>query len=107
MCTISCSTGSAQQTKGATKRQMSWTGSLRQRWYGMLQHLDLHLRAGRQSMRGPAQRSGYRYLVAELLAVTEALGGKRKAQVFLDISLVEPEELLKIIAHHAGIAQEH
>ena len=58
--------------------------------------------AGRQSMRGPAKRSGYRYVAVELLAVIEALGGKRKAQVVLDISAVEPEELLRAIAACLG-----
>ena len=62
--------------------------------------------AGRQSMRGPAKRSGYRYVAVELLAVVEALGGKREAQVVLDITTVEPEELLRVIAAQAGITQE-
>ena len=57
-------------------------------------------------MRGPARRSGYRYVAVELLAVIEALGGRRRAQVVLDITALEPEELLRVIAGQAGIKQE-
>ena len=46
------------------------------------------------------------YVVAELLVVIEALGGKRRAQVVLDITAVELEELLRAIAEQAGIVQE-
>ena len=42
----------------------------------------------------------------ELLSVIGALGGKRRAQVVLDITTVEPEELLRVIAEQAGIARE-
>ena len=62
--------------------------------------------AGRQSMKGPAKRSGYRFVAVELLAVIEVLGGKKKAQVVMDISAVEPEKLLRVIAEQAGIEQE-
>ena len=56
-------------------------------------------------MRGPARRSGCRYVAMELLAVIEALGGKRRATIVLDIAAVGPEELLVVIAVRAGIAQ--
>ena len=38
--------------------------------------------------------------------MVEARGGKRRAQAVLDIIAVEPEELLKVIAMRAEIAQE-
>ena len=72
----------------------------------MIKDMVVDLCAGRQSMRGPAKRSGYRYVAVELLAVIKALGGKGRAQVVLDITTVEPEELLRAIATQAWIAQE-
>ena len=93
--------GRGAQVKGAVSKQVTQAGKT-----PVVRDVVVDLCAGRQSMRGPAKRSGYRYVAVELLAVIEALGGKRKAQVVLDISAVEPEELLKAIAAQAGIAQE-
>ena len=43
------------------------------------------------------------YVAVELLAATEALGDKRRAQVVLDITTVVPKELLRVITIQAGI----
>ena len=81
------------QTKGAVSKQVAQAGRT-----PVVRDVVVDLCAGRQSMEGPAEGSGYRYVAVELLAVIEALGGKGKAQVVLDISAVEPEELLRVIA---------
>ena len=93
--------GRGAQTKGVVGKQVAQASKS-----PVVKDVVVDLCAGRQSMRGPARRSGYRYVAVELLAVIEALGGKRKAQVVLDITTVEPEELLRVIAAQAGITQE-
>ena len=97
------------QTKGAVRKQVTQAGrSPVAKDVVIVTDVVIDLYVARQSMRGPAnsKRSGYRYVAVELLAVIEALGGKRKAQVVLDITTVEPEELLRAIATQAGITQE-
>jgi hypothetical protein len=89
------------QTKGVVSKQVAQASRS-----PVVKDVVVDLCAGRQSMKGPAKRGGHRYVAVGLLAVIKALGGKRKAQVVLDITTVEPEELLRVIAAQAGITQE-
>ena len=89
------------QARGAVGRQVTQASRT-----PVERNVIVDLCAGRQSMRVPAQQEGYRYVAVELLAIIEALGGKREAQVVLDIASVEPEELLEAITMQAGIRQE-
>jgi hypothetical protein len=77
------------QTKGAVCKQVTQAGRS-----PVVRDVVVDMCAGRQSMRGPAKRSGYGYVAVELLAVIEALGGKGEAQVVPDMTMMEPDELL-------------
>ena len=96
-----CGYSRGDQTTGVVCKQINQASRS-----PVVKDVVVDLCAGRQSMKGPARRSGYRYVAVELLAVIEALRSKRKAQAVLDISAMEPEELMRVIAEQASIKQE-
>ena len=59
--------------------------------------------AGRQSMKGPARRQGYRYVAVEIDAVIRAVRGMQRADVVLDLRQVTAAELVAVVAKMAGV----
>ena len=59
--------------------------------------------AGRQSMKGPARRQGYRYVAVEIDAVISAVRGLQRADVVLDLRQVTAAELVAVVAQIAGV----
>ena len=59
--------------------------------------------AGRQSMKGPARRKGFRYVAVDWLEAIGSVRGTQRADVVLDVGTVDPALLLQCIAELAGI----
>ena len=59
--------------------------------------------AGKQSMKGPARKQGYRYVAVEIDAVIRPVRGMQRADVVLDLRQVTVAELLAVVARMAGV----
>jgi len=59
--------------------------------------------AGRQSMKGPAQMHGCRYVAVDIEEVFSAVRGLQKTDVVLDLLQVPAAELVQVIARLAGV----
>ena len=59
--------------------------------------------AGRQAMKGPACRQGYRYVAVEIDAVIRAVRGMQSADVVLDLRQGTATELVVVVSRMTGI----